>query len=92
MNWRPMGVNRQAQTYEMETDPRYQVRAEWVHCEDHVNRIQYRAFYNGCVLGGIKPSSERTDVATALGIFIEEEMINADTVVCPTCTGADTAN
>ena len=92
MNWRPMGVNRQAQTYEMENAPRYQVRAEWVHCGDHVNRIRYRAFFSGCVIAGIAPSADRSGIVAELDNYIKEVQANADPVVCPARPGAEPAN
>ncbi len=77
MNWQPMGVNKQAQVYELEADPRYQVRAEWVHCDDRVNRIRYRAFFNGCVIGGVAPDANRESVIADLEAYIEEVNANA---------------
>jgi len=72
MQWKPLGVNAQSLTYELAADPRYQVRPEWVHGRDSVNRRQYRAFFNGCVIGEILPNSSREVVITELEAYVAD--------------------
>lgn len=70
MKWQPLSPNAQSLTYELAADPRYQVRAEWVHCYDGINRRQYRAFFNSCVIGAIAPCSNRDAVIADTEAYI----------------------
>lgn len=70
MKWQPLSQNEQSLTCELADDPRYQIRAEWVHGRDNINRRQYRAFFNNCVVGEIQSGSNRDAVIAELETYI----------------------
>lgn len=70
MKWNPLSPNAQFLTYELTSDPRYQIRAEWVLCYDGINRRQYRAFFNNCVIGALRPCSSREALIADMDVYI----------------------
>ncbi|MEA4927855.1 MAG: hypothetical protein VB104_04180 [Candidatus Limiplasma sp.] len=74
------------QTYICQTDPRYQIRSEWVVCRDGVRRARYRAYFCGCTIGEIAPGFRRETVLDDLRELIAAGGIGAMQAI-PTAGG-----